>query len=111
MADYGTNAQVQQLAFGATDATQDDRSESARKVATTFINSHLDLAQDLTTPSAGIDNIANLLAAGLILTGQMQVESIREHPFVTLAISLLDKFRGDVSSDGAWRVTIPVDRF
>jgi hypothetical protein len=111
MADYGSNSEVQLLAFGSVDAAQDTRSESARKIATTKINSILDLSTDISSPSAAVTNVCNLLAAGLILTGQFTVDAIKEHPFYTLAMGMLEDIRGDTTTDAGWGRTIPVERF
>jgi len=111
MADYGSNAEVQKLAFGATSSDQDDRCASVRKVATSFVNAHLDLSKDIASPSNLVNDATNLISAGLILTGQMTVDSINEHPFVKLAMTLLEKLKGDQTTDAHWRTTIPVERF
>jgi hypothetical protein len=111
MVDYGSDAEVQKLAFGAIDTSQDARTASARTIATAKINSILDLAVDIQTPSAAVNSVANLFAAGLILTGQMNVDAIREHPFVTEAMKILETLKGDVVTDAEWGKSFPVERF
>ena len=90
MASYGTNAAVQILAFGASDSNQDTRSAGARDMATSIINSRLGFSADLVTPSNEITRCANLLAAGIILSGQITVDSQSMHPYYVEGMKLLE---------------------
>ncbi len=111
MADYGTNAATQILAYGAADSDLDTRSAGARAVATSYVNAYLDLDRDIASPTDFVTDATNLLAAAVLLTGQASVEAINAHPFFDLALKLLEKAKGDQPTEVAWRKTIPVDRF
>ena len=89
MSSYGTNAAVQILAFGASDSNQDTRSSGARDMATSIINSKLGFSADLVSPSNEITRCANLLAAGIILSGQITVDSQKMHPYYEEALKML----------------------
>lgn len=108
---YGSNAEVQKLAFGAVDSTQDTRTTTARDAATAIINAKLGLENDLTTPNNQINTITNLLAAGIILSGQISIDSQKMHPFYDQGIQLLDSV--DISSltEIQFQPNIMVDRF
>lgn len=111
MTSYGSNSATQLMAFGAADSAQDTRTGTARDIATSFINSKLNRTIDFSSPSDTVTRCANLLAAGLILTGQFTVDSANPHPFIRLAMELLDDLIGEDSTNSPWRINIPVDRF
>lgn len=111
MASYGSNTEVQKLAFGSSDSNQDTRTTAARDLATSIINAKLGLVNDLNTPTNEITRIANMLAAGIILSGQITVDSQSMHPFYVEAMELLK----DVDLSGISEITqttgFIVDRF
>lgn len=110
MADYGTNSAVQLLAFGASDSNQDTRTAQARAVMTQYVNSVLNRGADIGTPSDAVTECCNLGSAGLILTGQMQINNISQsHPFFMEAVKLLDLLKGDVDTDAEWGSSNPVE--
>jgi hypothetical protein len=99
MVSYGSNAEVQKLAFGATDSNQDTRCAAARDVATSVINSRLNYTTDLSTVPDVITRTTNLMAAGIILTGQINVDSGRWHPFYMEALELLKQLGEEATSE------------
>jgi len=110
LADYGTNSAVQLLAFGASDSNQDTRTAQARSTMTQFINSHLNRGTDISSPGDAVTECCNLGSAGLILTGQMQINNIAQsHPFFMEAIKLLDLLKGDVDTDAEWGTSYPLE--
>lgn len=110
MVSYGSNAEVQRLAFGALDTNQDTRSASVRDVATSIVNSALDRETDLATPSDLVTRATNLIAAGIILTGQTQVDSGVKHPYWEEGLKILENIKGTDPDDADWGVSYPVDR-
>lgn len=111
MTSYGSDAEVQKLAFGATDSNQDTRTTSARDVATSIINAELDLKTDLSSVPNEITRCANLLAAGIILSGQITVDSGNMHPYYTQGMRLLKELKADNVDNSSWGLVLPVKRF
>lgn len=91
MASYGTNAATQILAFGASDSNQDTRTSGARDLATSIINTKLGLVDDLTSVTDEVNRCANFIAAGIILSGQITVDSQSMHPFYIEGMKMLDE--------------------
>ena len=91
MASYGTNAAVQIRAFGASDSNQDTRSSGARDMATSIINTKLGVVDDLTSVTDEVNRCANFIAAGIILSGQITVDSQSMHPFYIEGMKMLDE--------------------
>jgi hypothetical protein len=100
MASYGTNAAVQYLALKRTDSNLDNQTGAYRDIATSFINGKLNLTADISSPSDGVTRCANLLAAGLMMTSAQSIDEINGHPFIKMALDLLDLISGDYISDG-----------
>ena len=111
MVSYGSNAEVQRLAFGAADSNQDTRSTSARDVATSIINAELNLTADLSTVPDVITRACNLIAAGIILTGQTQVDSGVKHPFWLEGLKLLENIGDQTDDTTGGPKSIVVERF
>lgn len=113
MTSYGSNSAVQYLALKRTDSNLDNQTGAYRDVATSFINGKLNLTVDITSPSDGITRAANLLAAGLMMTSAQTIDEINGHPFIKLALQLLDSIAGDQASDNGlvWDNNFVVDRF
>lgn len=111
MASYGTNEDTQRIAFGVPDSNQDARTATARDIATTFINSKLNRRSDITNPSDAINRCANLLAAGIILSGQMTIDSQSMHPFFVQGLKLLEQIQGDDTDDADWGRVYIAQRF
>ena len=110
MVSYGSNAEVQKVCFCATDSNQDARCTTMRDIVTSWINAKFHYETDLTTVPDVITRATNLMAAGLILTGQMQVDALNSHPYIELAMKLLAEI-GDETVGGEWGLTLPVERF
>jgi hypothetical protein len=110
MVSYGSNLEVQNLAFGASDSNQDTRCTSVRDVVTSWINARFHYETDLTTVPDVITRATNLMSAGMILTGQMQVDANVHHPFVELALKLLAEI-GEETTGGEWGEILSVERF
>lgn len=108
MVAYGNNSDSQRIAFGAPNSSLDLKTETAREVATTAINAHLNREYDIDAPSDGINRICNLLAAAILTT---KMGEAAESALWKMGIELLEKYRGDNSDDNPWRVNIPVERF
>lgn len=113
MASYGSNSAVQYLALKRTDSNLDNQTSAYRDVATSFINGKLNLIADITSPSDGVTRCANLLAAGLMMTSAQTIDEINGHPFVKMALELLELISGDQSADGsdAFGTSFMVERF
>ena len=108
MTDYGSNSECQIIAYGASNSDLDTISASARKVATSMINSQLDIVIDIATPSAAITTCANTLASAIISTSP---EATAESALWKAGMKMLEMLRGDSVTDANWGITIPVDRF
>lgn len=108
MASYGTNAEVQKLAFKTTNSDWDSASTSARDVATSIINAELDRTTDLSTVSDLVTRCANLLAAGIVSSSPT---NIQENVFWQQGQILLKSLRGDDTDDASWGRTIAIERF
>jgi hypothetical protein len=105
---YGSNSEAQIIAYGAANTDLDTISLSARQVATSMINSHLDLQVDITTPSTAVITCANTLAAAIISTSP---EATAESALWKAGMTMLEKLRGDIVGDAKWGTTLPVQRF
>ena len=105
---YGSNSEAQIIAYGAVNADLDTITASARQVATSTINSKLDVSIDITSPSQRVTDCANTLAAAIISTSP---EQTAKSALWIIGMEILESLRGDVSGDATWRMNIPVDRF
>ena len=105
---YGSASEAQILAYGATNSDLDTICQSALKAVTSTINAHLDLSEDIDSPSQQVENCANTLAAAIISTSP---EATAKSALWIIGMEMLEKLKGDDVSDAPWGVTIPVDRF
>jgi len=105
---YGSNSEAQVIAYGATNADLDLISESARKVATATINAHLDISEEIDSPSQQVETCCNTLSAAIISTSP---EATAKSALWVAGMEMLEKLRGDDITDANWGITIPVDRF
>jgi len=109
MTSYSTNANVQNLVYGLTNSDLDTVCSNARDVATSIINSHLNIDADLASPSNAVTRACTMIAAGIISTSPD--ENLEQNGYYKAGMILLESLRGDVTTDGPWGTTIPVDRF
>ena len=91
MASYGTNAATQILAFGSSDSNQDTRTSGSRDLATSIINTKLGLVDDLTSVTDEVNRCCNFIAAGIILSGQITVDSQDMHPYYKEGMKMLEE--------------------
>jgi len=108
MVSYGSNAEVQRLAYGAVNSSLDAKTTSFRDVATSKVNAFLDLHNDIETPSDLVTRCTNLLAAAMIRT---PTGDPTEDSFWKMAEQLLEQLKGDETTDAPWRLTIVGERF
>ena len=108
MTSYSSNANVQNLVYGALNSELDTASTNARDVATSIINSHLNITSDLASPSEAITRCCSLLAAGILSTSPD--ENLEQNGYYKAGMALLESLRGDVSTDGPWGITLVADR-
>ena len=104
MVSYGNSADAQTLAFGAPNTSLDTKTADARDVATSMINSKLNISTDIAAPSDAVTRCCNLLAAG-ILNPDPNKDLWKK------GMEMLDLLRGDDAGDAPWRISIPVERF
>ena len=104
---YGSNDQVQIIAYGATNADLDLVSDSARKVATAVINSKLNIHKNIESPSDEINECCNTLSAAIVSTSP---EATAESALWKAGMEML-KNLPDTTTDANWRVNIPTARF
>ena len=97
---YGNTSEVQKLVWGNVKASTPANVSTSLQVATTRINSVLNLTSDLTTVPDRIDTIAELYAAGLI----QQARTGRESQFVRQAEEMLEAVKDQMipSQEGNW---------
>lgn len=107
MASYGSDDNTQILAFGAVNNSLDTKSAYARSVATSVINSNLNIENDISSPSDAVNNCCNMLAAAILRSkpGESNKDTLWDQ-----GIMLLEKLRGDKPTDARWRTTINVER-
>lgn len=105
---YGSDDNTQILAFGAINNNLDTKTGQARSVATSIINSNLNLENDIASPSTRINDCCNMLAAAILRSkpGENTKDSLWDQ-----GMALLEKLRGDNPTDAPWRINIPVERF
>ena len=104
---YGSTSDCQILAFGAANSSLDTKTQKALDVASSFINSELNLEKDSASPSTAMTECADLLAAAILRTkGDAQ-----EDPYWKMGTEMLKKLRGDSPDDAPWRLNVPVERF
>lgn len=108
MASYGSDDNTQILAFGAVNNSLDTKTGQARSVATSIINSHLNIENDITTPSTRVNDCCNMLAAAILRAkpGENTKDSLWEEGMI-----LLEKLKGDTPTDAKWRINITTERF
>ncbi len=97
---YGDTSEVQKLVWGNVKASTPANVTSALQVATTRINSVLNLQTDMSTVPERIKTIAELLAAGLI----QEARTGRESTFVLQAMEILNAVRDQQvpGQEGNW---------
>ena len=108
MTSYGSDDNTQILAFGAINNSLDTKSAQARSVATSMINSHLNIENDITSPSTRVNDCCNMLAAAILRAkpGVNTKDSLWDE-----GIILLEKMKGDAPTDAKWRRNIVTERF
>jgi hypothetical protein len=108
MASYGSDDNTQILAFGAINNSLDTKTAQVRSVATSIINSHLNIENDIVSPSTRVNDCCNMLAAAILRSkpGENTKDSLWEEGMI-----LLEKLKGDAPTDAKWRTNIPVERF
>jgi hypothetical protein len=108
MASYGTNTNVQILSFGSANSSLDTKTSLARDVATSIINSHLNIDKDIENPSNAVSKCAEMYAAAILRS--KPGEESKDHMWEQ-AQKLLESLRGDDVDDAPWRKSINVERF
>jgi len=108
LASYSTNANVQNLIYGTTNSDLDTASSNARDVATSIINSHLNLTADISSPSDAVARCCTLLAAGILSTSPD--ENLEQNGYYKAGMALLASLKGDNPNDGPWGITINAER-
>ena len=109
MASYSSDDNIQNLVYGATNADLDTATSAARDVATSIINSHLDIQSDIDAPSDAVTRCATMLAAGMISTGPK--DKLEENTYYKAGMKLLESLKGDNTGDADWGKSFPVERF
>jgi len=108
MASYGTDADVQVLAYGAANSSLDTKTTKARDVATSIINAHLGLKSDMTTVPNLVNECCNLLAVGFVKSGPN--DDISNNGHYKAGLLLLENLSDDVEEGDLYK-TIAVDGF
>lgn len=108
MASYGSDDNTQITAFGAINNSLDTKTAQARSQATSIINSHLNIENDIASPSTRINDCCNMLAAAILRSkpGENNKDSLWDEGML-----LLEKLKGDAPTDAHWRNNIVVERF
>jgi len=106
LASYSTNANVQNLVYGATNTDLDASCTAARDAATSVINAKLNLTSDLASPSSQVTRCCTLLAAGIISSTPTDRET---NSYWKLGMSLLDSLMGEIDTDAEWGVSYPLE--
>ena len=109
MASYSSNANIQNLVYGATNSDIDDASTAARDVATSLINAHLDRTTDISSPSDLVTRCATMLAAGILATGPE--DKLDQNAYYKAGMELLKALKGDDVDDAEWSKSVPSSRF
>jgi len=111
MASYGTDAEVQQLVWGAARSVVPASVTAARTTATAVINAKLGLAKDIATAKVPnqVNVICNLLSAGII---QEQRKPEAEAQNSKRGMALLEDYMSEGTEVlGEWGHTSFVDEF
>lgn len=108
MVSYTSDDNVQNVVYGATNNDLDAASTAARDVATSIINSYLDIQTDITTPSSAVTRCATMLAAGIMSTGPK--DKLEENTYYKSGMELLKLLKGDTTGDADWGRSFPVER-
>ena len=93
----GTGSAVQKIVLGRENQTADPATTAARRVATQIALSELNLTADPTSPSQGLTESVNLLAAAIFAKSDAQSKSYQEK-----GMALLKTVRGDSDDDKEW---------
>jgi len=96
---YGVTDEIERLIYGGTKASTPQIVTTSNNIATSIINSILNINVDITEPSARIVHVCELLAAELVRTPKVERKEI-----VELAEILLGNLRdgGLPSEAGPW---------
>lgn len=108
MVSYSTNADVQNVAYGATNSDLDTVCTIARDVATSIINATLGYKKDITNVPDVIHRACALLAAGIISTSPE--DKVDENTYFKTGMKLLS-LMGEEVEGGKQYNTIPIDGF
>ena len=109
MASYSTNANVQNLVYGTTNSDLDTVCSNARDVATSIINAHLNLTNDIASPSNSVTRCCTLLASGIISTSPE--DKVENNTYWKMGMELLKSLTGDVTEDAEFWKNITCERF
>ena len=107
MADYGVNADIQILAFGASNSAEDTRTTTCNHTATKIVNGILNIFVDITTPGQTIIEATNMIAVALLTTAP---ENTSKSVWWLQGMELLEKAKGDKTTDTEWGYNYPVIR-
>jgi len=99
MAAYGSETTIQELVWGGAKASVPSIVTAANNVATTIVNTILDLNADISNPSNRIVNVTNILAAEIVKNPRNNYEQIYKEAEIMLA-SVRDS--GIPSEAGIW---------
>ena len=99
MASYSTNANVQNLVYGATNTDLDAATTAARDAATSIINAFLNRTSDIASPSDLITRCTTLLAAGIVSSGPNDKEN---NSYWKEGKLILESLKGDQDTDAEW---------
>ena len=108
MTSYSSNANVQNLVYGALNSDIDTACSNARDIATSMINATLGYLVDLATVPDVITRCATLLAAGMISTGPE--DKVEESTYWKTGMLLL-KSLGEETTGGNQYQSITVEGF
>jgi len=97
------------MVYGTTNSDLDTVCSNARDVATSIINAHLNLANDISSPSNQVTRCCTLLAAGIISTSPK--DKVEENSYWKMGMTLLNSLRGDTTEDAEWWKHHIVERF
>lgn len=97
---YGTDANIQYLAFGGAKASTPAIVTKANQVMTSMINANLGLSADLSPVPQVITDICELGAAGIV----KQENPDMLHPWTKQALEMLNFYKNDLKSNqiGNW---------
>ena len=108
MTSYSSNANVQNLVYGALNSELDTACSNARDIAPSMINATLGYLSDLATVPDVITRCATLLAAGMISTGP--TDKVEETTYWKTGMLLLKSLGEEVVGGNSYN-TISVDGF